>query len=60
MYALPALTMTAAEVVRDQFATDETPAPTREPGRRPRARAALAALLERASRAVAPSHPKPA
>ena len=60
MYALPALALTAAEVVRDQFATDETPAPAREPGRRPGARAALAALLERASRAVAPRHPRPA
>lgn len=61
MYALPALTMTAAEVVRDQFAMGAPPAPTPEPGvRLVRVRAALAEVLDRASRAVAPPGPRPA
>jgi len=62
MYALPALTTTAAEVVRDQFAITEPPAPAPVSGHRlDRARAALAAVLDRASRAVAPPRrPQPA
>jgi hypothetical protein len=61
MYALPALTLTAAEVVGAQFGPHEVPEPTREPGRRQdRVRAALAAALERAARAVAPRRPWPA
>jgi hypothetical protein len=34
MYALPALTRTAAEAVSAQFGPYEPPAPAREPGRR--------------------------
>jgi hypothetical protein len=61
MYALPALTVTAAEVVRDQFATSGSPAPDPETGvRLARVRAVLAAVLDRASRAVAPPRPRPA
>ena len=61
MYALPAMTMTAAEVVRDQFATSGSPAPAPEPGvRLVRVRATLADVLDRASRAVAPPRPRPA
>jgi hypothetical protein len=53
MYALPALTTIAAEAVRDQFTTDASPAP--EPAYRlERTRAALAAALDRAARAIAP------
>jgi hypothetical protein len=60
MYALPALTLTAAEAVRAQFGPYEEPAPVRETGRRPhRVRVVLAAALDRASRAVAPP-PRPA
>jgi hypothetical protein len=61
MYALPALTMTAAEVVRDQFATSGSPAPAPEPGvRLARVRAVLADVLDRTARAVAPPRPRPA
>ena len=62
MYALPApaLTLTTAEVVRAQFGPYEETVPVRETTRRPhRVRVALAAALERASRAVAPP-PRPA
>lgn len=55
MYALPALTTTAADAVRAQFATDGPPAPAPDPRHRlDRTRTALAALLDRAARAVAP------
>jgi hypothetical protein len=54
MYALPALTHTAAEVVRAQFEPGEEAEPAREPGQVHRLRAALAAALERAARAAAP------
>jgi hypothetical protein len=61
MYALPALTMTAAEVVRDQFATNGSPAPDLEPRvRLARVRAVLADVLDRAACAVAPPRPRPA
>lgn len=61
MYALPALTLTAAEVVRDQFATSGSPEPAPEPGvRLARVREVLAAALDRASRAIAPPRPRPA
>ena len=50
MYALPALTVTAAEVVRDQFATSGSPEPAPEPAvRLARVRAVLADVLDRAS-----------
>jgi hypothetical protein len=61
MYALPALTLIAAEAVAAQFGPYEPPAPAREPARRShQTRAALAAALERAARAIAPRHPRPA
>jgi len=60
MYALPALTLTAAEVVRAQFGPAEAAEPAREPARLNRLRAALAVALERAARAVAPRRPWPA
>jgi hypothetical protein len=61
VYALPALTITVAEVVRDQFATSGSTAPAPEPGvRLARVREVLANLLDRASRAVAPPRPRPA
>jgi hypothetical protein len=60
MLALPALVL-ATDAVRDQFA----PTPSREPARKSsrstsRIRVALAAILERAARAVAPAGPAPA
>ena len=61
MYALPALIVTAAAVVRDQFATSGSPEPAPEPAvRLARVRAVLADALDRASRAVAPPRPRPA
>ena len=61
MYALPALTLAAAEAVRVQFGPYEPPVPAPEPGQRShRMRAALAAALKRAARAIAPRQLRPA
>ena len=51
MYALPALTLTATEAVGAR------PYEPLEPGRRSHR---VAAALERAARALAPRHPRPA
>jgi hypothetical protein len=62
MNALPALTTIATDAIRRQFATTEPPVPDR-PAAAPapsRIRLALAALLERAARAVAPAGYRPA
>jgi hypothetical protein len=62
MNALPALTTIVVDAMRSQFATNEPPVPDRQP-RLPvpsRARVALAALLERAAHAVAPTGYHPA
>ena len=63
MYALPALTTIANDAVRRQFATTTVPVPPETeptPSRTSRARLALAAMLERAARAVAPARYRPA
>jgi len=56
MNALPALTTIATDAIRAQFAEVETPEHDRRPSRSvSRSRVALAGLLERAARAVAPA-----
>ena len=62
MNALPALTTIANDAIRSQFATTEPRLPDR-PAAVPapsRIRLAVAALLERAARAVAPAGYRPA
>jgi hypothetical protein len=53
MHALPALTLIATNAVRRQFAPAPEPRPQRSSTSR--SRLALAALLDRAARAVAPA-----
>jgi hypothetical protein len=62
MNALPALSMIATDAIRRQFAAEEPRVPDRRPAASapPRARLALAALLERAAHAVAPAGYRPA
>jgi len=60
MYALPALTTIANDAVRRQFATTTVPVPPETEPTPSRARLALAAMLERAARAVAPARYRPA
>ena len=60
MYALPALTITASEVVGAQFGPYEPAEAAPEPGHRlDGVRTALAVALERAARAIAPRRPGP-
>ena len=58
MNALPALSAIATAAVRRQFAATPEPVPT--PSATPSWRIGLAALLDRAARAVAPSGHVPA
>jgi hypothetical protein len=62
MTALPALTTIVVDAMRSQFAVNEPPVPDRQPraAAPARARLALAGLLERAARAVAPAGYRPA
>jgi hypothetical protein len=61
MHALPALSLIATDAIRRQFATTGVPEPERAQVRiASRSRIALAALLERAARAVAPAGGVPA
>jgi hypothetical protein len=60
MNALPALTTIATAAIRRQFATTEPRVPDRSLAAPSRIRLAVAALLERAARAVAPAGYRPA
>lgn len=62
MTALPALSMIATDAIRRTLAATEPPVPDRRPvaPAPSRARLALAALLERTARAVAPTGYRPA